>query len=101
MHPVFPVWTSCKSRTFPVPSRNIILYLNLLHVLLLQLEETCKSMAIKEELQRTQFLVSEDSLLHSGEYRARLEVLKQLNYVDEQGTRQFFHLKNRNFFSHF
>ena len=43
-------------------------------------------MSIQEELQRTQFLLSEDSLLHSAEYRSRLEVLKELNYVDGNGT---------------
>jgi len=43
-------------------------------------------MSIQEELQRTQFLLSEDSLLHSAEYHSRLEVLKELNYVDGNGT---------------
>ena len=60
-------------------------------------------MAVKEELQRTQFLISEDSLQHSGEYHAKLQVLKELNYVDQQGTRTFpflfsfvqFLIKNR------
>lgn len=47
-------------------------------------------MSIQEELQRTQFLLSEDSLLHSADYHSRLEVLKELNYVDGNGTcRQF------------
>lgn len=50
-------------------------------------------MAVKEELQRTQFLVSEDSLQHSAEYHSRLEVLKELNYVDNQGTCKFAPLK--------
>lgn len=52
----------------------------------LQLEQTSASMSVQEELQRTQFLLSEDSLLHSAEYRSRLEVLKELNYVDANGT---------------
>ena len=50
-------------------------------------------MAVKEELQRTQFLVSEDSLQHSAEYHSRLEVLKELNYVDNQGTCELISLK--------
>ena len=45
-------------------------------------------MVVQEELQRTQFLVSEDSLQHSAEYHSRLEVLKELNYVDTEGTRK-------------
>lgn len=53
---------------------------------LFQLEQTSASMSVQEELQRTQFLLSEDSLLHSAEYRSRLEVLKELNYVDANGT---------------
>jgi len=52
------------------------------------LKQTCDAMVIKEELQRTQFLVSEDSLQHSAEYHSRLQVLKELNYVDKQGTLQ-------------
>lgn len=43
-------------------------------------------MRVQDELQRTQFLLSEDSLLHSAEYRSRLEVLQELNYVDASGT---------------
>lgn len=50
------------------------------------MEQTSASMSIQEELQRTQFLLSEDSLLHSAEYHSRLEVLKELNYVDGNGT---------------
>ena len=50
-------------------------------------------MVIKEELQRTQFLVSEDSLQHSAEYHSRLQVLKELNYVDKQGTCKFMPYK--------
>jgi antiviral helicase SKI2 len=46
-------------------------------------------MSVKEELQRTQFLISEDSLQHSGEYHAKLQVLKELNYVDQHGTCTF------------
>lgn len=45
-------------------------------------------MSVREELQRTQFLLSEDSLVHSAEYHSRLEVLKELNYVDVNGTRK-------------
>lgn len=52
------------------------------------LEQTSASMSIQEELQRTQFLLSEDSLLHSADYHSRLEVLKELNYVDGNGTLQ-------------
>lgn len=47
-------------------------------------------MLVHEELQRTQFLMSEDSLLHSAEYHSRLNVLKELNYVDNKGTRNRF-----------
>jgi len=46
-------------------------------------------MLVQEELQRTQFLVSEDSLQHSAEYHSRLDVLKELNYVDANGTRNW------------
>jgi len=52
------------------------------------LKQTYDSMVVQEELQRTQFLVSEDSLQHSAEYHSRLEVLKELNYVDTEGTLQ-------------
>jgi len=47
-------------------------------------------MLVHEELQRTQFLMSEDSLLHSAEYHSRLNVLKELNYVDGKGTRKIY-----------
>jgi antiviral helicase SKI2 len=53
----------------------------------MKLQQTCSSMLVQEELQRTQFLVSEDSLQHSAEYHSRLDVLKELNYVDANGTR--------------
>lgn len=46
-------------------------------------------MLVHEELQRTQFLMSEDSLLHSAEYHSRLNVLRELNYVDANGTRKY------------
>lgn len=52
------------------------------------LQQTWSSMLVQEELQRTQFLVSEDSLQHSAEYHSRLDVLKELNYVDANGTLQ-------------
>ena len=45
-------------------------------------------MLVHEKLQRTQFQLSEDSLLHSAEYHSRLNVLKKLNYVDSKGTRK-------------
>ena len=51
-------------------------------------ENTYISMVKKEELQRTQFLMSEDGLQHSAEYHSRLDVLKELNYVDNQATLQ-------------
>lgn len=57
-----------------------------MEMFILQLGQTCRAMAVKEELQRTQFLISEDSLQHSGEYHARLQVLQKLGYVDDQGT---------------
>ncbi len=63
-----------------------ILKILFLHISRIQLEQTSASMNIQEELQRTQFLLSEDSLLHSAEYHSRLEVLKELNYVDSNGT---------------
>lgn len=46
-------------------------------------------MAVREELQRTQFLLSEDRLQHFAEYHSRLQVLKELNYVDPNGTRKY------------
>lgn len=47
-------------------------------------------MAVREDLQRTQFLLSEDRLQHFAEYHSKLQVLKVLNYVDPNGTRKFF-----------
>lgn len=47
-------------------------------------------MAVREDLQRTQFLLSEDRLQHFAEYHSKLQVLKVLNYVDPNGTRKLF-----------
>ena len=102
LHRLLTVRATCKLRfsNFQITFFHIIIYW-------FQLEQTSASMSIQEELQRTQFLLSEDSLLHSAEYHSRLEVLKELNYVDGNGTCKKYWksfsvpIKIRSFFSEF